>query len=247
MVELNRDVTRLALMMDSGIGLEAFAQLAQFRDFSKYLTSRFATNFSSLFRDFSQSEIAGYNIRHRYDIECLVAKGDAPLPKTCVVPIPHGMLKPYGETFAILNVLIENCHPLQLNDDIKAFSGDWSKHLPVPAYDKPAYDHFNETLGSLYTTRALTHLSADHAFHNYREIGQVNAGLMMTTKTYYPVLLDIAKCLGSLHPDSVVIPDELQAHQLMGMAYRLTNFASVMRHILEMEHTFIQCLGLLKS
>lgn len=248
-----RDLTRLALIQQCSFGQESFSLPTRFKDFTGYYLTRFLTNITHVFSDFSSSEIEQINNRHHNKLSILLKHPGFTLEKQ-IIPIPKGMIKSYKETLDDLISVSIKLYPKNLKDDVTGLLNDFTKPVsPVNKdnlYTESDFEQAKTSIGRLYSTSAISHAFAKNALRSIQDINDVNQNLIYLTKTYYPEVIALYGLLKKVDnhyakTDLSIEQKEVVSQQLMTLAYRLSIFAIVMKHVQEMEHAFVKSLTLL--
>lgn len=255
MDEIFRDIRRLETMVDSSLGLEKLSLPVQFGELIQYYLYRFLTNIHHSLRDFSRSEIEDYNHRYKYQLDRTLSDPLLSIDKL-ILPVPKGMIHPYGKTLSALLDILEEISVRSLLDDVTAVNiailNNDGKYLPKTKYPSKKFNEDKIKIGSLYSKNGLTHVTGQHAFSSTTEIKPVNLSLIDITKQFYPEVLKINTLVSSIDKEgseqdiSKIDKTKLTA-SLMDTAYRVSIFAVIMDHIQNMEHAFVKTLDVLRQ
>jgi hypothetical protein len=250
MVDLDLDVKRLTLIHEMPIALESMAVTSHLKDFVHYYFTRFITNITQAFKDFTGSEIADFNHRHTEVLARMFKRPTLRL-EGIVVPIPRGMIQPYNQTLTSLMTLLTEVKGQELRKDmdalVAALSSQSVKGLSTHTYTKDQFDHAKVSIGKLFGKVGLTHATAEFFMVDKDSIKATNDKLLQLTEFYYPDLIAINETVKTLEEkyyqftggakDRYVI-----SQQFMTMAYRLSILATVMDQIQMLEHSFVGSL-----
>lgn len=255
MGNLLRDINRMECILDFDMGLERFSISTRVKDFVKYYFTRFFTNISHAFKDFSRSELVDFDKRYQLQLDQTLKNPLIHLKDT-IVPIPKGMINPYLETLETLVSVLGTISPGSLEDDLRSVETALEKNDPSllysPKYSKKDFEKSKKIIGSLYTKNGLTHVTASSALVSLEETIRVRSLLSSLTIEYYPevlTLLTTIKSLENIHSSVTIDPQDTEKYGtvLMEAAYRMSIFAIVMDCIQDMEHAFVKALTVLKD
>lgn len=255
MDKLPRDLMRLEELEDAVMGLERFSPATVVLDWIQHHFLRALNNLRNMSKDFSQTDLEVFNQRYQRQLELTLSDPILQL-KDVIVPIPKGMVNTYLRTLEWLAGLLNNIDANNLEAQLERIHTGLpigcADQAYVPSYGKVEMDRDKKSLGTLYSTKGLTHLTANHAFEQSSDVANVNELLLNLTKHYYPIVLKLNKKIAEiekvyLSPDAAQQDTKKLYAVLMDAAYRTSIFATVMNHILDMEHSFIVALSIFKQ
>lgn len=253
MDDIFRDISRLNLIYEIPIAQESLSPITHIKDFVKYYFTRFVTNLSHVFNDFSISEIEEFNKRHLDKISLLVKHPSFNL-EGVVVPIPKGMVNSYNKTLTSLMSLLETTHPTVIKQDFQllltAMDSRHLDNLKTSLYSKDTFNKTKFSIGNLFGKTGLTHSVAKVVLVSKSEIKSVNDSLLTITKQYYSDIIALNEMIKTLenHYTSTSWTDAekvILSKEFITMAYRLSILAVIMDHIQSIEHMFIESLKIL--
>lgn len=252
MDKLDRDILRMELILGLPIAQESLVSLPGIQDFIHYHFTRFISNFAHAFKDFSTAQIEDYNRRHSHQLKIIL---NDPLLKLegVIVPIPKGMMQPYKTTISSLMNVLGTLRADQIEHDINSVVAMMEHpHVTahqITAFSKADYQKAKEIIGGLYNSQGLTHSLAEKVFPRNEDLITTNNSLSQATSRYYPKVFlfnTLVKKIEEVHGDIQFEPKEKSqlVSALMGIAYRISIFATVLEHLQDMEHQFVQCLDI---
>jgi hypothetical protein len=249
MDNLYKDINRLTLITDWAIGQERFSLGTKIKDFTTYYFTRFVTNLTHVFADFSSSEIADYNNRHSAKLKVLSNRSVEPL-KDLIVPIPHGMISSYSQTLNSLTQCLTDLHPEQLEVELNQCLILPTEETSSTVYTKSSFEQAKKQIGKLFAQTGLSHSTVDVVLGSVSTILTTNNHLVHLTQKYYPLAIALNTKLNHIEQDHAKQSwsneeREIISQQLMTLAYRLSIFAVVVKHLQEIEHGFVKSLQLL--
>lgn len=251
MLNTLRDVGRLDILLEENLALEKFS-LNHFYDFFSYYYNRFLVNISSIFKDFTTSEISDFNFRHKQKLKEFFFNKKLDFSKI-LIPIPPGMIFSYLETLLELEGILTRSEISSLYHDLNQIH----QQLTVrkidsqfkTTYSDIQFEDDKKILGSHYQKKGLTHKLAGHVFKSVEEIKDVNDRLEEIA-LFYPQLIDVYKLFPQIeqafksHSWSVEDKQAL-APQLLEIAHRLAIIGVTMQQVQKMEHAFTKTLNIL--
>lgn len=253
MDSLSRDLSRLDLIVNMSIGQERMGPALHFKDFMHYYFTRFITNLTHVLKDFTTSEIEGFNRRHASKIEYLAKYPALPLDDL-IVPIPKGMIQPYKQTTKTLQAVLAAVGSDTLVADMQTLLDHMVpgkiKEVNLPLYTKSQFDTARNDIARLFGKTGLLHSTGGHVLVSKTDILSVNTNLIDITKVYYPNVLSLNQLVKTLegHYGRTQWNDKdktILSGQFMSLAYRLSIFATVMDRVQELEHGFTKSLQIL--
>lgn len=253
MDDIFRDISRLNLIYEIPIAQESISSLTHIKDFVKYYFTKFITNISSVFKDFSTSEIEEFNQKNSDKLNLLIKRPSLVLDGI-VVPIPKGMINSYKKTLSSLIVLLQTTHPESIKDDfellLSAMSSRSLTSLKTSSYPKTTFDRTKFSIGNLFGKTGLTNSIAKVVLVSKSEIEEVNDSLLKLTKQYYSDIIYLNKMIKTLENHYTVtkwtdVEKAILSREFITMAYRLSILAVIMDHVQSIEHMFIKSLEVL--
>lgn len=253
MGDLGRDVARLNLILELSIGQENLQPLSQARDFATYYFTRFWSNLTSIFKDFSTSEITDYERKHHSQITHLLKYPSWNMTGV-ILPIPKGMVGSYRQTLLSLLEVLSIAKPKMLLGDLQnlqqAIQRKNLSTLTDTPCDKSDFEQAKGMISKLFGKTGLTHATAPYVLATQGDVREVLTGLTDLTEQYYPEILKLQKLIPAIedvHKKATWSGKDkaILSAQLMTLAYRLSIFATVMEHVQDVEHRFVMSLDTL--
>jgi len=247
MDSLFRDVSRLGLISQLGIGQERFSLATHFSDFTHYYFSRFMINVKSAFKDFTTSEVRDFNNRHGAKIDLLVKYPALRMTKS-IVPIPKGMIHPYRDTLDVLTNVLDRVNIATIKHDLEQILATMGtgklKTLLVTQFDKKEFEEAKATIAKLFGKTGLSHSTVSHVLATPADVGYVNSNLLNVTNKCYPLVMELNPLLQKIETRFNQLKFNEQDKEtlssiLMIMAYRLSILAVVADHLQSLEHGFV--------
>lgn len=253
MHDLHRDIARLQIVDESFVGLEKFSTKTRLNDLVHYFLQKFLINFKTISNDFSYSELDNFLIRHREKTQKILRD---PLVdfRELLLPIPKGMIHSYSTTITKLIKIIDDVSGQYILEDLENIWENLKPNPSVPMFEPrfslTKYNLSREEIGSLYSTKGLMVVPGDKAFSDTNDLNLTKVLLIKTTTPHYAQVIEIHHLVDQInrsHSDNEIPTEILDSVKgsILDLAYRISIFSTIMKHVQEMEHAFVKVLNIL--
>lgn len=253
MADLLHDIGHVELLGDDQVAVESLSLGGRVTDVLDYYFTRFSRNLKDVFKNFSAAEITDVNERHKRAISQLLWKTDFNETVNTLIPIPKGMVGGYDGTLGELITILAHAGYDTIKLDVLNVEAAVCRDTPLGAainsYSRDQFLRAKKQLGSLFTTKGLTHDLVKNRFKNMADVNSTNTRLLGIVK-HYPDILTIHDSLKKIEKHHATenwseSDRKVITPLFLTLGYRLSIIAVTMEHIQALEHQFSQTLKLL--